>query len=140
MSVQIGGGGIPWKLVSLMDPGELFIFVFSSFFFSNFRVKVDDYQVLYTWSWKPLYFWMREKFCHCYYLGFPDSSVDKQSTCNAEDPGSISGWGRSTVEGIGYALQDSWASLVAQLVKNPLNFWMREKFCHCYYLHLLTTI
>jgi len=27
--------------------------------------------------------------------------------------------GRSTGEGIGYPLQDSWASLVAQLVKNP---------------------
>ena len=27
--------------------------------------------------------------------------------------------GRSTGEGIGYLLQNSWASLVAQLVKNP---------------------
>ena len=29
------------------------------------------------------------------------------------------GLGRSAVEGIGYPLQYSWASLVAQLVKNP---------------------
>ena len=36
-----------------------------------------------------------------------------------EDPGSIPGSGRSPGEGIGYPLQDSWASLVAQLVKNP---------------------
>ena len=63
-----------------------------------------------------------EKFCHCYYLGFPHSSVDKESTCNAGDPGSIPGLGRSTGEGIGYPLQYSWASLVAQLVKNPLYF------------------
>ena len=31
----------------------------------------------------------------------------------------ISGSGRSAGEGIGYPLQYSWASLVAQLVKNP---------------------
>ena len=39
--------------------------------------------------------------------------------CNAEDPGSIPGSGRSPGEGIGYPLQYSWASLVAELVKNP---------------------
>ena len=49
--------------------------------------------------------------------GFPDSSVGKESTCNAEDPGLIPGLGRSP-QGIGYPLQYSWASLVAQLVKN----------------------
>ena len=51
--------------------------------------------------------------------GFPDSSVGKESTCNAGDLGSIPGPGRSTGEGIGYPLQYSWASLVVQLVKNP---------------------
>ena len=53
------------------------------------------------------------------YLGFPDSSVGKESVCNAGDPGSIPGLERSAGEGIGYPLQYSWASLVAQLVKNP---------------------
>ena len=52
-------------------------------------------------------------------LGFPDSSVDTESACNAGDPGSIPGSGRSAVKGIVYPLQYSWASLVAQLVKNP---------------------
>ena len=52
------------------------------------------------------------------YLGFPDSSVGKESICNAGDPGSIPGLGRSTGEGIGYSLQYSWASLVAQQVEN----------------------
>ena len=52
-------------------------------------------------------------------MGFPDSSVGKESTCNAGDPSSIPGSGRSPGEGIGYPLQCSWASLVAQLVKNP---------------------
>ena len=51
--------------------------------------------------------------------GFSDSSVGKESTCNAEDPSSIPGSWRSTGEGIGYPLQYCWASLVAQLVKNP---------------------
>ena len=53
------------------------------------------------------------------FKGFPDSSVGKESDCNAGDPGSIPGLGRSTEEEIGYSLQYSWASLVAQLVKNP---------------------
>ena len=52
-------------------------------------------------------------------LGFPHSSVHKESACNSGDPGSIPGSGRSPGEGIGYPLQYSWASLVAQLVKNP---------------------
>ena len=50
--------------------------------------------------------------------GFPYSSVSKDSTCNAGDPGSIPGSGRFAREGIGYPLQYSWASLVVQLVKN----------------------
>ena len=49
--------------------------------------------------------------------GFPGSSDGEESACNAGDPGSIPGSGRSTGEGIGYSLQYSWASLVAQLVK-----------------------
>ena len=48
--------------------------------------------------------------------GFFDSSVG--SACNAGDPGSIPGLGRSPGEGIGYPLRYSWASLVTQLVKN----------------------
>ena len=52
--------------------------------------------------------------------GFPDSSVGEESSCSAGDPGSIPGLERSPGEGIGYPLQYSWASLVAQLVKYPL--------------------
>ena len=51
-------------------------------------------------------------------LGFPGSSAGKQSACNAGDPASIPELGRSSVEGIGYLIQYSWVSLVAQLVKN----------------------
>ena len=51
-------------------------------------------------------------------LGFPGSSIGKESTCNVGDPGWILGLGRSAETGIGYTLQDSWAPLVAQLVNN----------------------
>ena len=58
--------------------------------------------------------------------GSPDSSVGKESTCNAGDPSSISGSGRFAGEGIGYPLQYSWTSLVAQLVKNLPATWERR--------------
>ena len=45
------------------------------------------------------------------YVDFPGSSAGKESACNAGDSG-------SPREGIGYPLQYSWASLVAQMVKN----------------------
>ena len=77
-------------------------------------------------------------------MGFPGSSAGKESACNAGDPSSIPGLGRSPGEGtdcplhssgekIGYPLHYSWASLVAQLVKNlpamqetPVQFLGRE--------------
>ena len=52
-------------------------------------------------------------------MGFPDSLVGKDSICNTGDPGSIPGSGRLPGAGISYPFQYSWASLVAQLVKNP---------------------
>ena len=64
----------------------------------------------YTHFWK--FYLLKQK--------LPGSSYGKESTCNSGDPSSIPGSGRSTGEGIGYLLQNSWASLVAQLVKNLL--------------------
>ena len=58
-----------------------------------------------------------------YLKGFPNSSVGKESTCNAGHPGSIPGSGRSTGEGKDYPFQYSWASIVAQLIKNPPTMW-----------------
>ena len=54
---------------------------------------------------------------------FPHSSVGKEFACNAGDPGSTTGSGRSPGEGTGYPPQYSWASLVAQLIKNPPAIW-----------------
>ena len=55
--------------------------------------------------------------------GFLHSSVCKESSCNGGDPDLIPESGRSTGEGIGDPLQHSWASLVAQLVKNLPAMW-----------------
>ena len=54
----------------------------------------------------------------CMYQGFPDSSVGKESACSVGDPSLIPGSERSTGEGTGYPLQYTWASLLAQMVKN----------------------
>jgi len=56
-------------------------------------------------------------------LGFPEDSVGKESAHNAGDPSSIPGSRRSAREGIGYPLQYSWASLVAQLLNNLPAMW-----------------
>ena len=74
---------------------------------------------------------VREKYGSKRYMylnvhGFPDSSVGKYSAWG--DPGSILELGQSAGEGRGYPLLYSWASLVAQLVKNPPA--MRETWVH----------
>ena len=51
-------------------------------------------------------------------MDFPHSSFGKEITCNVGDHSLILGSGRSPREGVGYLLQYSWASLMAQLVKN----------------------
>ena len=88
--------GRSWKEIAATDsPNYLFAVVFSLLALSPFS---------------PLFFnvWIFSNH-------FPDSSVDKESSCNAGDPSLIPGSGRSTGERIGYPLQYSWASLVAQL-------------------------
>ena len=56
-------------------------------------------------------------------VDFTGSSAGKEYVCHAGDPGSIPGSGRSPGERIGYPLQYSWASLVAQMVKNLPAMW-----------------
>ena len=61
--------------------------------------------------------------------------MKKEPSCNAGDPGSIPGLGRSPGEGIGYPLQYSWVFLVAQLLKKlhilarriPCSPWGRKE-------------
>ena len=62
--------------------------------------------------------WRRERLPTAVFLGFPCGSTGKESACNAGDAGLIPEFGKSAGKGIGYPLQYSWASLVAQVVKN----------------------
>ena len=57
------------------------------------------------------------------FLGFPGGSAGKESACNVGYLGLIPGLGRSPGEEIGYSFQYSWASLVAQMVKNLPAMW-----------------
>ena len=52
-------------------------------------------------------------------LDFSGSLTGKESAYNAGDSDLIPESGSSPGQGIGYPLQYSWASLVAQMVKNP---------------------
>ena len=78
--------------------------------------------ISFMWLWFHSVCLLRDK-------DFPDSSVGIESTCNAGDPSWIPGPERSPGEGIGYQLHYSWASLVAQLVKNTPTMqetWVRS--------------
>jgi len=87
---------------------EIISVIFSPFLFPNKKhLKV----YIYALPEKRLSF-----FFFCLFLNVP-------STCNAGDPGSVPGSERSPGEGIGYPLQYSWASLLAQLVKNLPATW-----------------
>ena len=87
-------------------------------------------QCMYQFIFPPtvyegsLYFTPSLAFTVCWFFddsysdwGFPESSVGKESACNAGDPNLIPGLGRNVGERIGYSLQYSWVSPVAQLVK-----------------------
>ena len=77
----------------------------------------------YTWNIHGMIHGQCTKKNLVYFLGFPDSSVGKESACNAGDPSSIPRSERSAGEGTGYPLQYSWASLVVQLVENLPAMW-----------------
>ena len=113
---------------------SLFFNMLSSFVIAFFpRSEQLLKQSLSVWLWSPRkenlsllpLFSLPFVLKSCHVMGSPDSSVGKESACDAGDSGSIPGSGRSAAEGIGYPLQYSWASLVAQLVKN-LPMWGRR--------------
>ena len=63
--------------------------------------------------------WTRLQWLSSSSSSIPGSLAGEESACNGGDLSSIPGLARSTGEEIGYPLRYSWASLVAQLVKNP---------------------
>ena len=70
--------------------------------------------------WVGKIHWRRDKLPTPIFLGFPGSSVGKESAFNEGDPSSIPGFGRPAGEGKGYTFQYSWASLVVQLGQQQL--------------------
>ena len=52
--------------------------------------------------------------------------MGKESACNAEDPGSIPGLGKSAGDGVHYPLQYSWASLVVKNLPPMRETWVRS--------------
>ena len=99
--------------------------------FSTFSMKYILLQVIHSysqltnllWRTKSTILWFDNHWNWVFSAQVAINSVGKESACNAGDPGSIPGSGRSPEEGIGYPLQYSWTSLVAQLVKNLPTMW-----------------
>ena len=103
------------------------------------RVFEHSYYIQ-PWSGWPFYICLFIYVCiylhtHTHTLSLPLSlslslsSAGKESACNVGDPSSIPGSGRAPEEGMGYPLQYSWVSLVAQMVKNlptMLETWVRS--------------
>ena len=56
--------------------------------------------------------------CVYFFQASPITELVKNLSAMQENPGLVPGSGRFTREGIGYSLQYSWSSLLAQLVKN----------------------
>ena len=102
---------------------HIFYFIFSSVLYDLFLLSVPkslDFlspAKAFSTEW-PRYQVSEYQILYIYIYRLPDSSAGKESVCNAGDPSSVSGSGRSPGEGTGYLLQHSWTSLVAQAVKN----------------------
>ena len=67
--------------------------------------------------------------------GFPHSSLGKESACNAEDPGSIPGLGRSPGEGKGYPLQYSGLENSMDYVRGVAKSRTRLSYLHLHLHH-----
>ena len=91
-------------------------------------ISISRYVCLEDYVGKTIEFTEKD-YDHMVILVLIHSSVGKEPTCNAGDPGLLPGLGRSSGEGKGYPLQHSWAFLVAQLLKNPPTMqktWVRS--------------
>ena len=124
-------GGNPVLFLGIMDCRKPTLWLSHGILFAFFlKVKrasliAQLVKNLHAMQETPVWFlvgkipWRRDRLPTPVFLSFPCGSVGKESTCNVGDLGSVPGLGRSPGEGRGYPLQYSWASLVAQLVKNP---------------------
>ena len=109
------------------------------------RLYIQTYIILTTKLWSRLYYYFqhqshftageaenKERLKKTYELwGFPHSSADKESTCNAGDPGSISGLGRPLEKGqatysniFGLPLWLSWSRICLQYGRRGFDPWV----------------
>ena len=100
----------------MKPPGMLF------FRFMNIHMYVLMHLFIYLFIHSAIYLVTLKVYCIEVQLISQLNLIE--STCNAGDPGSVPGLGRSTGEGIGYPPQYSWASLVVQLVKDLPAVWV----------------
>ena len=82
----------------------------------NFQFRFHHVKTMWLWKFKFILA------SSIFIYGLP-SSTGKEAACNAGDPSPIPESGRSSGEGIGYPLQYSWASLMAETEENPLIRW-----------------
>ena len=106
--------------LSVLD--KIYTFFFGSYFFFPLNIWRNHHALQYL-----NIIWYVHLFSNYFSQGkvsrgLPGSSAGKES-CSAGDIGSIPGLGSSPGEGIGYPLQYSWSSLVAQMLKNPPAVW-----------------
>ena len=129
--VILDTSGDPWLLLSSTLSGEELMQNFkrkalpSDYLFFDF---IAHTQSLWIFSCYSRCIYIRNKIIwifkySIYTFGFLGSLAGKEYACHAGDPDSIPRSGRSPGEGIGSPLWYSWASLVAQLVKNPPAMW-----------------
>ena len=88
-----------------MELGLLCLHLLIRFKNSSQMVSINIWGNYAIFDWKKYHIVFLLKFI--LWMGFPDNSVGKESTCNEGDLGSIPGLGRSPGEGKGYPLQDS---------------------------------
>ena len=126
----------PWQLFLLILETDMAVFLLAfisgpnnNFVNNNLHLSFDYSEAQSPKYDSPLCTYRPLCFVFCI-LGFPDSSAGRESACNAGDPSSIPGSGSTPGQGIGYSLQYSWVSLVAQLVKNPPEMQEKGKATH----------
>ena len=109
-------------LINIFDASLLPLFHVFCISAHIFYLKFWLNQIIEKWLLNPC-------FSHCFvifsieFVGFPSSSVGKESTCNSGDPGSIPQCGRTAREGIEYPRIFLGFPCVAQLVKNLPTIW-----------------
>ena len=112
---------LSWLLCMCLYMDTYAVYIFICMFMCVFKLFKPNYWDHWVDAQEKLL--CAQKPCFVNNKKLKHNSVGKESACSARGPSSIPGSGRSTEEGIDYSLQCSWASLVAQQVKNSPAMW-----------------